>query len=133
MSLHLTAPAETPAPGLVRLNPGKWLDKVRAFAQLKLRKKETAAEAASVDSAHKSAMAELFTALSGAPAATCGNYVLSVKTAAPAAASITLPDGRKLAWASVTSILVGNETIPAAGITLYGGRTSNPQIDCAGG
>lgn len=121
-------------PSLLRLAPKDWLDKVRAYAQLVVTKRETAAAAKAADDAHKAARAEILRAMSGAPAAACGNYTLGFSEKAGAEAAITTVDGRKIKWSAVTSIMVGNETIKAADIgTIYGGRGGSIELSVHGG
>ena len=129
-------PADTAAvasPGLLRLDPGTWLDRVRQYAELVRTKRETAAAAKAADDAHKAARAAILRAMNYAPAAACGPFVLGYSEKGAAAASITLKDGRKVMLSAVTSILVGNETIAADQIgSLYGGRSAAPELTVNG-
>ena len=129
MTLTLTSTA----PAIAKLAPSKYGEQVRDYKALCLLKKETAAAAAAADKAHKAARDALLLALNGAEAATCGNYVLTVKTGAAAEASITFADGVKAPWANVVSVTIGNRQVPTAGSTLYGGRSGSTTIDVVGG
>ena len=128
MALNLTA-----APAIVKIDAKKFGDKVKAYKQLCLVKKETAAAAAAADSAHKAARDEMALLMQGASAATCGNYVLTAKISSDAAPTITFATGAKSLWSDVTSVLIGNTTHPATGAKLYGGRAGSLQIEVAGG
>ena len=130
MTLNLTA---TAAPSIVKLSPAKFGEQVKAFKALALLKKETAAAAAAADKSHKAARDALLLALAGAEVATCGNYVLTVKTGAAAEASITFADGVKAPWASVSNVTIGNRQVPTAGSSLYGGRAGALALDVVGG
>ena len=130
MTLTLTA---TAAPAIVKLSPAKFGEQVKAFKALALLKKETAAAAAAAEKSHKAARDALLLALGGAEVATCGNYVLTVKTGAAAEASLTFADGVKTPWSAVSSVTIGNRQVSTAGSTLYGGRSGALTIDVVGG
>ena len=115
--------------GLPRLHVSQWLAKVQAFTALKLTKKETAKAATAADDSYKAARGELLRQILPGNKAVCGEHILTVRESSAAAASITLADGRKVAWSDVTSITIGNTVHHAAGCLLYGGRAASVDID----
>ena len=114
---------------LPRLDAKVWFQKVSAFVALKQTKKDTARAAEAADSAYRAARGELLREILPGNRAVCGDFVLTVREGSTAAASVTLPDGRKVAWSDVTSITIGNETVKAARCLLYGGRSATIDID----
>lgn len=121
------------AGSLLSLPPAKWLEKLKNYVQLTTLKKETAAEAAAAEQAHKAAKGELLLALGTATAARCGSAVVTVKEGKPAEASLTLASGRKIKFSAVTAVLVGNEQIKAGEIvSIYGGRDGSVTVEVAG-
>jgi hypothetical protein len=81
----------------------------------------------------KAARGELLKAMSGAPAAVCGDLVLTLKETAAAQAAVTLRDGRKIKWPAIEGILIDNDVVPACDVlSLYGGRAGSTDLQCQG-
>jgi hypothetical protein len=119
---------------IVRISPAQWLGIVRDYAAAKALKKAREADARSADTQCKSLRSQLFKALSGAPSAICGNYVLTMKQTAPSQASLTLANGVKVPWSEVSAVIVGKQRVPASEIaSIYGGRAGSEDIEVAGG
>lgn len=130
MTLNLK---ETANPGLVRLDPKKWSEKVAAFAKLKQAKKDAAAVAKAADDAHKAARAELLREMGTAHTVICGNVVLTRKEGATAEAALTMNDGVKIKWSDVKSFIAGNTQYERENVTtLFGGRAGSIELDIAG-
>ena len=130
MTLTLTAPA---APGLVRLDTGKFGDIVRDYAAAAARQKTAEAEARAAKQSAESLRGKLIAAMGDAPAALCGNAVLTRKQTAGAEPSLTLRGGDKLAWSAVSGLTVGNKYVAASDVaTLYGGRSGSTSLTVAG-
>lgn len=122
------APATLP-----RLDAKKWMDMIRDYAAAKATRKLADAQARAAESQVKSLRAKLFPALSGAPSAVCGQVILTIKTGAPARATITLRDGQIIDLAAVQSIKVGGKQISSDLIaSIYGGRAGSVDLDVAG-
>jgi hypothetical protein len=129
MSLNLTGAV---SPGIATLDPA-WAPKLRTYAELRDRQQNADAEARAAKAAADAAKAEILAALGTATAATCGNLIVSVKTGKDAPASVTLATGQKIMWEKVTSLIVGNENVPAADVqTLFGGRAGSVTLTIAG-
>ena len=129
MSLNLTSASA----GIPALHPD-WAPKLRTYAALKARQQEADAEARAAKAAADSARDEILAELNGSTAATCGTLVVTVKTGKDVPPSLTLSTGQKLPWEKVTSLIVGNENIPAANVaTLYGGRSGSTTVEVSGG
>ena len=119
--------------GTVRIDTKKWGATVRDFIAAKALKKLKSAEADAADRQYKALRGQLFPALSGAPAAMCGNHLLTVKRGSAAAASLTLANGRKVAWSVVQAVRIGGKLMPAAEIaSVYGGRAASEDIEVTG-
>ena len=134
MSLHLSVvenPSAKPEPKLVRL-PKAMAQKVRDYAAAKKTKAEAESTARSAENTVKALRNELRETMQGQAAAVCDNMVLALKTSADSEAAITLPNGEKIKWSMVSSILIGNRTVAADGVTLYGGRTGSTDIVVTG-
>lgn len=128
MSLNLTG---TASPGIAALHPD-WAPKLRTYVELRDRQQAADAEARATKAAADAAKAEILAALAGAMAATCGNLVVTVEKGKSAAASLTLSSGQKILWEKVTSLIVGNENVPAADVqTLFGGRAGSITLTIA--
>lgn len=121
-------------PPLRKLKAADYAFKIKAYAALCNEKRSTAAAAKAADDAHKAARSELLRAMDGSPAASCNGLVLTYKEGAAADASITTIDGRRVMWSQVTSVLIGNETVPAKDVkSLFGGRAGSITLDVTGG
>lgn len=119
--------------GLFRLSPKTWLQKVQDYARAKREHSRLEGEARAAKSVVDAAKSELLAAMQDHPAALCGTAVLTRKDVKPSAATLTLSDGRVIRWNEVTSILVGNVTVPAAAVAkMYGGRDGYVSLDVAG-
>jgi hypothetical protein len=123
----------TPA-ALVHLNVAL-LDTVRNYQQAKAAKTQAAAAAEAADRTYKAHKAELLKAMADAPAAVCGNMVLTKHQRSGAGASITLKSGQKIAWADVGLVMLGDTSViePADITTIFGGRTGSVEIEVIGG
>lgn len=118
---------------ILKLNPKTWEDKIKDYATARQTQKDSEAAARAAQGVRTPLRDEILFAMGDSPAAICGNIVLTVKRSAGAAAALTLTDGSKIPWASVTSLLVGNRTIPVSDIkTLFGGRDGSVDIDITG-
>lgn len=123
-------PLDSLSNSIVRIEPRKWLETIRNLMAAKALKKQADADARAADSQVKSLQAALFPALSGAPSAVCGHYLLTAKETAPAEASLTLTNGQKIRWSEVTAVTIGNRRIPREEIaSIYGGRNGSPFIE----
>jgi hypothetical protein len=129
MPLHLSTNSST----LVRLNKDKYHDDVTNLANAKREKKAADAASRGAETVIKALTSKLMLAMNGAVSAVCGQAVLTVKPGVISPAALTLADGRKVPWASVVGVIVGNTTIPREYIkTLYGGREAGDSIDVTG-
>lgn len=118
---------------ILKLPPKAWEAKIRDYAIARQTQKESEAAARAAGSVRTPLRDELLFAMGDSPAAICGDIVLTVKRSAGAAAALTLTDGSKVPWATVTSLLVGNRTIPVGDIkTLFGGRDGSVDVDVTG-
>ena len=121
------------APQLMRLDPLVWRTKLAAFAQAKRDKKALDAQARALDNAIKAVQAEALAALAGAPAAICGEIVVTAKATTAAPASVTLSDGRVVPWSTVASVLIGNVMVPADQVLkIFGGRDGSLSVEVTG-
>ena len=121
------------APQLLKLDPLAWRDRLAAFAQARRDKKRLDAEARALDGAIKATQADLIAALAGAPAAICGEIVVTAKTGAAAPAALTLSDGRVVPWSTVSAVLVGNVMIQADQVLkIFGGRDGSLSVEVTG-
>ena len=119
--------------GLVRLDKAEFGDTVRDYAAAAARQKVAEADARAAKQAADSLRGKLLLAMGDAPAAICGNAVLTVKQTAGAEAALTLKAGDKLAWSAVSGLTVGNRYVAADDIaTIYGGRSGSTSLTCAG-
>jgi len=118
---------------IVRLAPAKWRDKIAAAADLRRAKSEADKAAREADSLWRQAKAEIIGALNGAPGATCGGAIITVKETASSEATITLSDGSVVKWADVHSVTIGNKQVAAKDVAkLYGGRSQSEDVAFAG-
>ena len=125
-----TAPA-TPS-SMVRLSDDL-LPKVRDYADAKQTKKRADAEGRAADAVIKGTGAMLLEKMAGAPAAICGEMILTTKSTASADAALTLTDGSKILWKDVTMLVIGNKTVMTTEIqTLFGGRSGSTSVEVAG-
>ena len=132
MSLDATLMNQV-SPALAKLSPKTWRPKLIAAAQLRRAKSAADKAAREHESLWKAAKSEILAAIGDAPGAVCGDLVLTVSCAKPAEKTLTLATGEVIPWSKVTSLLVGNVTVPAAQVVrLYGGRESSPDISIAG-
>ena len=121
------------APGLLKLDPLAWGDKIRKFAILAAEKRRLDAEARAADSVFKAARDELLGQLGDAPAALCGEMVLTRKTTKAAPASLTLANGQVVPWSTVSGLTIGNAYVSTTDVMkLYGGRDGSVAIEVAG-
>ena len=119
--------------GLVRLDKAEFGDTVRDYAAAAARQKAAEADARAAKQVADSLRGKLLLAMGDAPAAICGNAVLTVKQTAGAEAALTLKAGDKLAWSAVSGLTVGNRYVAADDIaTIYGGRSGSTSLTCAG-
>ena len=126
-------PLDSASFATVRIDHKKWGAVVRDFVAAKAVRKQRSAEADAADRQYKALRAQLFPALSGAPAAVCGNSVLTLKSTAGAPASLTLADGRKVPWADVQAVRIGGRLVPASEIAgIFGGRSPSQDIEVTG-
>ena len=117
---------------IVRLDKSLMMD-IENLAKAKATKKAADAEARAADSVVKALTAKLSLAMGAAVSAVCGEVTLTRKAGTSAEAALTLTDGRKVPWTTVTSVLVGNQHIPAAEVKiLFGGREGSVSIDVTG-
>jgi hypothetical protein len=122
------------APGLLKLDPRAWSDKLRAFAILAAEKRRLDAEARAADSVFKAARDEILGQLGDAPAAICGDMVITRKTTKAAPASLTLSNGQVVPWATVSGLTIGNAYVAASDVLrLYGGRDGSVSVSVDGG
>jgi hypothetical protein len=121
------------APQLLKLDPIAWRDRLRAFAQAKRDKKAADAQARALEDVIKSTENELIAALGGAPAAVCGEMVVTAKAVAGFPDSLTLADGRKVPLSTVAAVVIGNVQVPGRDVLkLVGGRSGRTAVDVAG-
>ena len=122
------------APGLLKLNPLEWGDKLRKFAIIAAEKRRLDAEARAADSVFKAARDEILGQLGDAPAAICGGMVITRKTTKAAPASLTLSNGQVVPWATVSGLTIGNAYVAAVDVLkLYGGRDGSVSVSVDGG
>ena len=125
--------AETPAPSIVRIDAKLHGETVRDYAAATQRQKAAEAEGRAAKAAADALKGKLLALIGDAPAAICGNAVLTVKQTAGADAALTLKDGAKLAWSAVSGLTVGNQYVAASDVaTIYGGRAGSVSLTCAG-
>ena len=118
---------------LVKLCPKTWRDKLVTAARLRRDKSIADKAARELDARWKAAQSEVFAAIGSAPGAVCGDLVVTVKTTAASPATVTLADGQVIKWSAVTSLLIGNVTVPASQVAkMFGGRDNPPTIEIAG-
>lgn len=128
------APAVVPAPTprLVRL-PKDMLPMVREYAAAKAAKAQAEAEARAADNVVKSLRAQIVERMEGQASAVCEHVVLTTKTTADAAPSLTMNDGSTIKWALVSGLTIGNRYVAAEDVkSIYGGRSGSPQLDVVG-
>ena len=132
MPLDNTTNLVTASNSTVRLPP-KLVPLVKDYINARALVKRLNSEAAAADSQMKALRQQIREAMVGAPSAVCGKAVLTHKQGKPVPASLTLSDGSKLPWASVTAIVAGRDKIAADKIaSLYGGRSGSDDIDVSG-
>jgi hypothetical protein len=121
------------APGLLKLDPRAWGDKIRKFAILAAEKRRLDAEARAADGVFKTARDELLGQLGDAPAALCGEMVLTRKATKPAPASLTLASGQVVPWSTVSGLTIGNAYVASSEVMkIYGGRDGSVSVEIAG-
>lgn len=120
-------------PALAKLNPKTWRAKLVAAAQLRRAKSAADKAAREHESLWKAAKAEILAAIGDAPGAVCGDLVVTTQTSAFLPSTITLDNGEVIQWHSVTSLLIGNVTIPATRVAkMFGGRDGSVDVSIAG-
>ncbi len=124
----------TTSNGMLRLAPAKWTAVLKEFIAAEATKKEATKAATAAENAFKALKGRILLELGDHKAATCGAMVISVKEGATSEPTVTLTTGKVLKLTDITSILVGNETIPGRDIAkVYGGRENSPAISVTGG
>jgi hypothetical protein len=133
MSLTFKPIVETkPEPKLVRL-PKSFLPQIREYAAAVAAKKEAEKAARNAENVIKSLKATIVAAMDGQASAVCEHIVLTAKTTADAAPSLTMNDGSTIKWDLVDRILIGNRSITRDEIkSIYGGRSGSLQLDVTG-
>lgn len=133
MSLHLTAPAETKAtPRMVRL-PKSMMPMITEYAEAKRTKKEADATSRSADLTVKAHRKSLISAMNGSITAVCEHVVLAFKKSADSEPSLTLTNGMKVPWSTVSAVIVGNKHFTKDEIlSLYGGRQGPEDVEVTG-
>lgn len=122
-------PLDSLSNSIVRIAP-KWTDTIKNLLAAKATKKAADADARAADGQVKSLRAALFPALSGAPSALCGHYLLTLTESKAVEPALTLTNGTKVRWSEVTAITVSGRRIAASEVaSLYGGRASSQDID----
>lgn len=118
------------APSVLQLAPDVWHERIKTYVSARLTKKSADAVSRSADKVLKPVKDEILLGLGDAKRAQCGNVFLEVKHGAPVQASVTLPDGIKVPWSDVSTIVVGNHIFPASQCKPYGGREGSTDILC---
>ncbi len=133
MALNLSHAGKSASPNLTKLDPKVYAEKARTLQEAKARKSALDSESRALESTIKALTAEFIAAMGTAPAALCGSAVITRKETKDAAASLTLINGSKVPWSNVTSLLIGNSTVPRDDVqSLYGGRSGSVSIEIAG-
>jgi hypothetical protein len=133
MSLTFKPIVETkPEPKLIRL-PKSFLPQIREYAAAIAAKKEAEKAARNAENVIKSLKATIVAAMDGQASAVCEHVVLTAKTSADAAPSLTMCDGSTVKWELVSGLTIGNRYIAREDIkSIYGGRSGSLQLDVTG-